>query len=188
LLSGHPGLAQSVVVAGNDGAGQRKLVAYVVPVRGSGIDGPHAVSGAELRRYAAERVPESMVPAVFQVLERMPTTADGKVDRASLPAPAFVDERNRVPRDRTEQVLAKAFAEVLELDRVGVDDDFFDLGGNSLRAIRLAGLIRTELDVEVSIRKLFVARSVAGLSEMWEDMSRSGRPALRRRTHQGEVL
>ncbi|MFE0424884.1 phosphopantetheine-binding protein [Streptomyces sp. NPDC058953] len=77
---------------------------------------------------------------------------------------------------------------MLELDRVGIDDDFFDLGGNSLRAIRLTGLIRAELDQEVSIRTLFVARTVTGLAEMWQDLARSSRPALRRRTKGGEVL
>jgi nonribosomal peptide synthetase DhbF len=125
---------------------------------------------------------------VFVVLERLPVTAGGRVDRAALPEPAFDDGRYRAPRNSTERVLAEAFADVLEVDRVGIDDDFFDLGGNSLRAIRLVGLIRAELNQEVSIRTLFAVRTVAGLSDTWQDLAQSSRPALRRRTKDGEVL
>ncbi|MEV6731499.1 amino acid adenylation domain-containing protein [Streptomyces sp. NPDC051364] len=181
VLSEHSGLAQSVVVVKEDGSGQQRLVAYVVPVRGQ------AVSGEELRRFAAGWLPESMVPSVFTVLERLPVTVNGTVDRASLPEPEF-DAKYRAPRNETERVLAAAFADVLELDRVGIDEDFFDLGGNSLRAIRLVGLIRAELNQEVSIRRLFAARTITGLSDMWKDLAQSSRPTLRRRTREGAVL
>ncbi|MHA5051009.1 non-ribosomal peptide synthetase [Streptomyces sp. SD15] len=181
-LSEHTGLAQSVVVVGKDTSGQQRLVAYVVPVGGQ------AVAGDELRRFAAGRLPEFMIPSVFVVLERLPLTAGGRVDRASLPEPTFDDEKYRAPRDHTERVLAEAFADVLELDRVGIDDDFFDHGGNSLRAIRLTGLIRAELNQEVPIRTLFAVRTIAGLTDTWKDLARSSRPTLRRRTKEGEVL
>ncbi|QDY80098.1 non-ribosomal peptide synthetase [Streptomyces qinzhouensis] len=188
-LAEHPGLALTVVAAGRDGAGQRRLAAYAVPAaaRGGG-DGPGVPTAEELRRFAAGRLPEFMVPSVFVVLERLPMTPGGRVDRAALPAPAFDDNRYRAPRDHTERVLAEAFADVLELDRIGIDQDFFDLGGNSLRAIRLVGLIRAELNFEVSIRTLFAARTIAGLSDMRKDLAPSSRPALRRRTQEGEVL
>ncbi|MEU6770353.1 AMP-binding protein [Streptomyces sp. NPDC046759] len=182
-LSEHPGLARSVVAVRVDGSGQRRHVAYVVPV--DGTDGP---TGEELRRFAAGRLPEFMVPSAFVVLERLPVTVDGRADLASLPEPEFGDGRYRAPRNRTERVLAEAFADVLEMDRVGIDDDFFDLGGNSLRAIRLVGLIRAELNLEVSIRTLFAARTITGLTDMWGDLSRSSRPTLRRRTQGGQVL
>ena len=146
------------------------------------------MSADELRRFAAERLPESTAPTLFTVLDQLPLTAGGLVDRAALPRPACDDEKYRAPRNETERALAKAFAEVLELDRVGIDEDFFDLGGNSLRAIRLVGLIRAELNQEVSIRRLFAARTVLGLSDMWKDLGRSSRPALRRRTKEGAVL
>ncbi|MFJ5780219.1 AMP-binding protein [Streptomyces sp. NPDC093094] len=181
-LSEHPGLAGAAVAVGRDGSGQQRLLAYAVPVGGE------TVSGEELRRFAAGRLPEPMVPSVFTVLERLPLTADGSVDRAALPEPGADDGKYRAPRNDTERILAEAFAEVLELDRVGIDEDFFDLGGNSLRAIRLVGLIRAELRQEVSIRRLFVARTVVGLSEMWQDFSRSSRPALSRRTKDGAVV
>jgi nonribosomal peptide synthetase DhbF len=186
VLSEHTGLAQSVVVTRKGDVGQQRLVAYVVPV--GGRDRGAGLSVEELRRFAAGRLPEFRVPSVFVVLERLPVTAGGRVDRAALPEPAFDDGQYRAPRNRTERVLAEAFADVLELDRVGIDEDFFDLGGNSLRAIRLVGLIRTELNLEVSIRTLFAARTIAGLSDRWKDLAQSSRPTLRRRTKDGEVV
>ncbi|MEI5103098.1 phosphopantetheine-binding protein [Streptomyces sp. PmtG] len=165
-----PGLARSVAVARKDDSGQQRLIAYVVPAGGQ------TLSAEDLRRYAAGRLPEAMVPSVFMVLERLPLGADGRLDRAALPEPTFDDASYRAPRNDTERVLAAAFADVLELDRVGIDQDFFDLGGNSLRAIRLVSVIRTELKQEVSIRTLFAARTIAGLSDMWKDLAQSSRP------------
>ncbi|WP_225626552.1 AMP-binding protein [Streptomyces werraensis] len=181
-LSEHPALAQAVVTVQEDPGGRRRLTAHVVPVAG------RTPSADELRRFATERLPEVQVPSAFTVLDRLPLTAGGRVDRAALAQPVPDDETYRAPRNETERVLAKAFAEVLERDRVGIDEDFFDLGGNSLRAIRLVGLIRAELKQEVSIRGLFAARTVLGLSDMWKDLGRSSRPALRRRTKEGAVL
>lgn len=181
-LSEHTGLARSVVVVRQDDAGQQRLVAYVVPAGG------RTVEAEELGRFAAGRLPKTMVPSVFAVVESLPVTADGRVDRASLPKPVLDDGTYRAPRNDTERILAAAFAEVLELDRVGIDEDFFDLGGNSLRAIRLVGLIRSELNQEVSIRRVFAARTISGLSDMWKDLARSSRPTLRRRTKEGAVV
>ncbi|MGY5060939.1 non-ribosomal peptide synthetase [Streptomyces sp. 900105755] len=194
VLSEHPGLAQSVVVSGKDRSGKLRLVAYVVPTGGwagnsTGTGDIRAgLSDDDLRRFAAGRLPEFAVPSVFTVLERLPVTAGGRVDRASLPEPEFGDGGYRAPRNRIERVLAEAFADVLERDRVGIDEDFFDLGGNSLRAIRLVGMIRAELNLEVSIRMLFAARTITGLLDMREGLARSRRPALRKRTREGELL
>lgn len=182
VLSGHPDVAQAVVAVRDDGSGHQRLVAYVVP--GGGRD----VSGEQVRQFAAGQLPEFMVPSAFTVLDRLPLAAGGRVDRAALPAPGFEQGRYRAPRNRTERVLADAFAAVLEVDRVGIDEDFFDLGGNSVRAIKLVGLIRAELNLEVSIRTLFAARTVIGLSDLWADLATSSRPALRRRTKDGEAL
>lgn len=185
-LAEHPGLALAVVVARTDDAGQQRLVAYAVPAGGRA---EADLSTEELRRFAAGRLPEAMVPSVFVLLERLPLTAGGRVDRTALPEPESGDGKYRAPRNRTERVLAEAFADVLELDRlVGIDEDFFDLGGNSLRAIRLVSLIRAELNQEVSIRTLFAARTIAGLSDKWKDLAQSSRPTLSRRTRAGEVL
>ncbi|MFE7173434.1 AMP-binding protein [Streptomyces sp. NPDC057616] len=182
VLAEHTALAQAAVTVRTDGSGQQRLVAYVVPAAG------HTVAADELRRFAAGWLPEPLVPSVFTVLERLPVTAAGRVDRAALPEPRFAEDTYRAPRNDTERVLAAAFADVLERDRVGIDEDFFDLGGNSLRAIRLVGLIRAELQQEVSIRRLFAARTVIGLSDMWKDLGQSRRPSLRRRTREGAVL
>jgi len=179
LLAEHPAVAQAVVTGRRDDAGQQRLVAHVVPVG--------ELSAGELRRFAAQRLPEPSMPSAFMVLDRLPMTAGGRVDLAALPRPALEDRR-QPPRNRTEEVLAEAFADVLGVERVGIDDDFFDLGGNSLRAIRVVGLIRAQLNVEVSIRTLFAARTIAGLSDRWRDIAPSSRPALRRRTRDGEVL
>jgi nonribosomal peptide synthetase DhbF len=181
-LAEHPGLARVLAEVTPDEAGQRRLVAYVVP------GGAAAPAVEELRAFATGRLPEAMVPSVFVLLDRLPLTADGRPDRAALPEPSCDGDSYRAPRNHTERVLAGAFADVLEVERVGIDDDFFDIGGNSLRAIRLVGLIRAELNQEVSIRKLFAARTIAGLSDLWGEVAPSSRPALRRRTRDGHVL
>ncbi|MFI6039312.1 AMP-binding protein [Streptomyces sp. NPDC051315] len=194
VLCEHPDVLRAVVAGAPDPSGQQRLVTYVVPV-GRRTSGGDAGAGEEadvldgrLRRFVAARLPDFMVPSLFMVVDRLPVTTDGRVDRVSLPEPRFGDTKYRAPRNRTEQVLAEAFADVLEVDRVGIEDDFFDLGGNSLRAIRLVGLIRAELDLEVSIRTLFATRSISGLAAVAERLSHSSRPALRRRTRDGHVL
>ncbi|MFJ8996351.1 AMP-binding protein [Streptomyces sp. NPDC102279] len=181
-LAEHPALAQSAVTVRPDTTGQPKLLAYVVPADS------RSVCADELRRFTAARLPEPLVPSLFTVLDQLPLTPGGRIDRTALPEPATDDDTYKAPRNDTEKILAAAFADVLELDRVGIDEDFFDLGGNSLRAIRLVGLIRAELNQEVSIRRLFAARTVTGLSDMWQDLARSSRPSLRRRTSNGAVL
>ncbi|MEZ0115638.1 amino acid adenylation domain-containing protein [Catenulispora sp. EB89] len=208
VLSEHAGLAHALVAGVRDPSGRQCLAAYVVPAAGKdGKDGKAGVAGAgtgdgaregaadqagpsseDLRRFAAERLPEYLVPSVFVVLDALPLTAGGRVDRASLPAPEFGGPGYRAPRNDTERILAEVFAEALEVERVGIDEDFFDLGGNSLRAIRLVGLVRSELNQELSIRTLFAVRTITGLSEMWSSLAQSTRPALRRRTKDGEVL
>ncbi|MET7943988.1 AMP-binding protein [Streptomyces sp. NPDC005302] len=181
-LAEHPALAQSAVTVRPDTTGRPRLLAYVVPAPSQSL------AADELRRFTAARLPEPLVPALFTVLDQLPLTPGGRIDRTALPDLAPDDDTYKAPRNDTEKILAAAFADVLELDRVGIDEDFFDLGGNSLRAIRLVGLIRAELNQEVSIRRLFAARTVMGLSDMWQDLARSSRPSLRRRTSNGAVL
>ncbi|WP_280277313.1 non-ribosomal peptide synthetase [Nocardia wallacei] len=136
---------------------------------------------ADLRRLAAERLPQFMVPAVVMVLDSMPLTANGKLDRAALPEPEFISStRYRPPSGERERVLAELFAEILGRDRVGVDDDFFVLGGHSLLATRLVSRIRAVLGVEVPVRVIFDAPTVAQLAQRWDELAPSRRPALRR--------
>ena len=130
------------------------------------VNDPSAIErGAELRGFVADRLPEFMVPAVVMVVESLPLTVNGKLDRRALPAPEFISGvAYRAPRDRRERVLAALFGEVLGVTRVGVDESFFDLGGHSLSAMRLMARVRAELGVEVPIRTLFEAPTVAQLA------------------------
>ncbi|WP_139836915.1 non-ribosomal peptide synthetase, partial [Mycobacterium szulgai] len=118
----------------------------------------------EIRRWVADRLPEFMVPSVVMVLDALPMTPNGKVDRKALPRPEFTSTvAYRDPRDGREAVLVGLFAEVLDVARVGIDDGFFDLGGHSLTVTRLVARIRTELNVEVPIRAVFEAPTVTQL-------------------------
>ncbi|WP_142245680.1 alpha/beta fold hydrolase, partial [Mycobacterium sp. IS-836] len=173
VLTAHPRVAHSVVVARSaaNAAGDiddKQLVGYVVPKPPTAASDAttSAALAADIRRYAATRLPEFMVPAAVIALEALPLTAHGKLDRRALPAPQFVsDVAYRAPRDPLERVLSALFAEVLGASRVGIDDGFFALGGHSLSAIRLVARIRTELGIEVPIRAIFDAPTIAQLAE-----------------------
>jgi amino acid adenylation domain-containing protein len=158
VLGQHPGVREAVVVAREDGPGERRLVGYVV------AEGDGLVVG-ELRGFLQRRLPEYMVPAVFVELAALPLTTSGKVDRRGLPVPAAPVVGGLAPRTAVEEVLAGLWAEVLELERVGVEDDFFELGGHSLLATRLVSRIRSTLRVELlPLRTLFENPTVASLA------------------------
>jgi len=157
-LQQQAGVVQAVVVVREDRAGEKRLVGYVV--------GEPGVEVGELRRGVGERLPDYMVPAAIVRLERLPLSPNGKLDRKALPAPEYQSgQAYRAPRTPQEEVLCALFAEVLGLSRVGLDDNFFELGGHSLLATRLISRARGTLGVELSIRSLFEAPSVAALVE-----------------------
>ncbi|WP_409180686.1 amino acid adenylation domain-containing protein [Amycolatopsis sp. VS8301801F10] len=166
-LTAHPGVADAVVVA-REAGGSKHLVAYVVPaagaVRASGdvTLGP-AFSLSELRAFAVRRLPAPLVPAAFVVLDRIPLNPNGKRDRAALPRPRIRSAEYRAPRDWAEETLAKHFADVLGVDRIGIDDDVFTVGLDSIRAIQVASRSRSE-GVEISAREIFESRTVAALA------------------------
>ncbi len=151
------GVRQAAVVVREDGATGRQLVAYVVMNEGSVLD------EAQVRHRLSERLPEYMTPAAFVVLDELPLTTNGKLDRRALPAPGVRHDGYRAPRSPQEEILCSIFAQVLSRERVGIHDSFFELGGHSLLAARLTGLVRTALGVELPIRALFESPTVAGL-------------------------
>jgi amino acid adenylation domain-containing protein len=159
VLSGHPDVGQAAVIVRED-RGVARLVAYVVPAAGRAAPEP-----AVLRQYAAERMPDYMVPPAFVAVERLPRTTNGKLDRAALPAPDLAAlVTGRPPRDRREVALCGMFADLLGVDEIGIDDDFFSLGGHSLLVGRLIGRIRDEFGVRLGIRAVFEAPTVAKLA------------------------
>ncbi|MFC6018397.1 amino acid adenylation domain-containing protein, partial [Plantactinospora solaniradicis] len=174
MLHGHPDVEQVVVVARED-----RLVAYVVTEAGT----------PELREHVAARLPEYMVPATFVVLPELPLNVNGKLDREALPAPEYAGgDPERGPATEYEELLCSAFGEVLGRETVGVDEDFFELGGHSLLAVRLASSIRKALGVEMPLRVLFEAPTVASLSARLDDMRTAPtRPALRPRPRPDRV-
>ncbi|HEX5406635.1 MAG TPA: amino acid adenylation domain-containing protein [Pseudonocardiaceae bacterium] len=167
----HPGVSEAVVAARPDRSGGKRLVAYVVPV-GS------PPQPAELRRFLAEALPDYMVPAVFAVLDALPLSTGGKVDRARLPEPRrarSADEDNHAaPNTPNEKALAAIWAEVLQLDRVGVHDNMTELGGHSLAALRVAGRIRSELDGGVPVTALLQATTIAAQAKHLDDRATAG--------------
>ncbi|MEE1797712.1 amino acid adenylation domain-containing protein [Streptomyces sp. JV176] len=174
VLAAHEQVAQAAVVAREDTPGDPRLVAYVVPDAGGG-DGATGEAGpgdggvpldTAVREFAASRLPQSMVPSAVAVLERLPLTANGKLDRAALPAPDYSagpGRGGRGPATLREQLLCSIFEQVLGVSSVGAEESFFELGGHSLMAVRLVNRIRSVLGMEVPMRAVFEAPTVAGL-------------------------
>ncbi|GHE03399.1 amino acid adenylation domain-containing protein [Streptomyces alanosinicus] len=159
VLAGHPDVSEAAVAVRDLPGAARALVGYVVPDRGGAPLDPVA-----LRRYAADRLPAAMVPGALVVVDAIPRTPNGKVNRRALPAPDAEAAGQAPPSGPDEQVLCDLFAEVLGLPRVGAQDDFFALGGHSLLATRLAARVRSVLGVELGLRALFEAPTPAGLA------------------------
>jgi amino acid adenylation domain-containing protein len=155
VLAAHPRVGQAVVIAREDRPGDKRLVGYV-----TGTADP-----AEIRERLAERLPTYMVPAAVVILEALPLTPNGKLDKRALPAPEYTAGGYRAPANAVEEMLAGIYARVLGLQRVGVDDSFFDLGGDSLSAMRVIAAVNTGLDAGLAVRALFDAPSVRSLSQ-----------------------
>ncbi|AUG76133.1 amino acid adenylation domain-containing protein [Kitasatospora sp. MMS16-BH015] len=179
-LSAVEGVGQVAVVVREDVPGDRRLVGYVVPVPGGVVD------GAGVRSVVAGVLPEYMVPSAVVVLDGLPLTVNGKLDRRALPVPEVVVSGGGRPRSVREEILCGLFAEVLGLPEVGVDDSFFELGGHSLLATRLIARVRSVLGAELGIQAVFAEPTVAGLVSRLE--SSAGRVVLGRRVVRPELL
>ncbi|GHJ15511.1 non-ribosomal peptide synthetase [Micromonospora sp. AKA38] len=166
VLSGCAGVRDAVVLLRGSGV-EARLVAYVVPVAGARLD------VASLRRALAVSLPEYMVPAAFVVLDRLPLTANGKLDKRALPEPdgrAFGQTGYVPPENVVQERLCVVWADVLGVDRVGIRDSFFELGGDSIRAVSLVGALRAE-GFDLSVRDVFDRRTVAELADLLGERS-----------------
>jgi amino acid adenylation domain-containing protein len=163
VLIQHPGVEQVIVTPWGETPEQQRLVAYVV------LHQARAPSAAELRDFLKKKLPEYMVPSALTLLDVLPRTPHGKLDRKALPAPnqsrPEMEERYVAPRTPVEELLAEIWAEVLKLDKVGIHDNFFGLGGHSLLAIQVISRIREGLLAELPLRRLFETPTVAGVAE-----------------------
>ncbi|MEU6869016.1 amino acid adenylation domain-containing protein, partial [Streptomyces sp. NPDC046876] len=163
-LVAHEDVASAVVTVREDSSGDKRLIAYVVPRKGARPE------TSTLRRWCAHRLPDYMLPTGFVVLEKLPSTPNGKVDRRSLPAPDHdrpdLAVQYVAPRDHVETTVAGIWSQILGVDRVGIHDNFFDLGGHSLLATRTVSLMRQELGREVTVRDLFTSPTVEQLAEV----------------------
>ncbi|HXO42895.1 MAG TPA: phosphopantetheine-binding protein, partial [Thermoanaerobaculia bacterium] len=187
-LCHHPAVREAVVMAfAGDRPGDKRLAAYVVTGAATPVSPPAAATGSpatpeppatpeihELREHLRRSLPDYMVPAAFVFLPALPLTANGKVDRQALPRPGQhrPEERRRyvAPRSEVETVLASICGEALGVERLGVDDDFFELGGDSLMAVRAIFRIRKAVGVELPVRSFFDAPTVAGLAALVEEL------------------
>ena len=155
-LAGVDGVEQAVVIAREDRPGDKRLVGYV-----TGTADP-----ATARTKLADRLPAYMVPTAVMVIDALPLTVNGKLDKRALPAPEYQEvDHYRAPASPTEETLAGIYAQVLGIDRVGVDDSFFHLGGDSLSAMRVIAKINTAFGTHLSVRVLFDTPSVSSLSQ-----------------------
>nr|MDZ8289084.1 amino acid adenylation domain-containing protein [Nostoc sp. ChiSLP01] len=166
LLASHLDVWESVVVVREDEPGDKRLVAYVVK-------SDESLTINQLRQFLKAKLPEYMVPSAFVLLESLPLTSNGKVDRRALPKPELDStllEKFVAPRTPVEEMLALIWAQVLKVEQVGIHDNFFELGGHSLLATQLLSRIRNIFKIELPLRELFVAATVAELAKEIEQL------------------
>jgi len=167
-LSRHPAIRETVVIAREDKPGQKRLVAYVVLRPGI------AVTNAGLRHFLGQDLPDYMIPAAFVTMDSLPLGSSGKVDRSELPSLAegniLRDETFISPRNPTEEQIAAIIGELLGLEHLGVNDNFFLLGGNSLLATQVIARVRESFDIEVTLLNVFDHPTVAGIAAVVEQL------------------
>jgi amino acid adenylation domain-containing protein len=171
VLASHATLREAVVIVTGE-AEQQRLSAYVV------IDGMAAPAAGELRRYLRTKLPEHMVPAGYWRVERLPLLPSGKINRAALPASLAIALREEAelvdPRNETETKLAEIWKELLQVEQAGIEQNFFELGGHSLLALQLTARIRRTFEVELPVRTVFEAPTIAALALELEKAQAAG--------------
>ncbi|HKH48535.1 MAG TPA: amino acid adenylation domain-containing protein, partial [Thermoanaerobaculia bacterium] len=180
VLAAHPGVREAVVLVRED-----RLVAYVVLDRTDPTD--RSDLDSMLAAWLRDRLPEIMIPSAFMILEALPRTANGKIDRAALPDPEQEEAAGEAPRTPVEELLAGIWSEVLGRPPIGRDEDFFALGGHSLLATRVVSRVRQALGVELPLRALFEAPTVAGLARAAEARRGPAPPPLLPVPRQGDL-
>jgi surfactin family lipopeptide synthetase A len=181
VLASHESIKEAVVIMTGQGE-QQKLSAYVV-----GIDGKPAAGAGELRRYLRTKLPEHMVPAGYWQLNKLPLLPSGKIDRRSLPGSSAIalEEAALVePRNEVEAKLAEIWKELLQVEHVGIEQNFFELGGHSLLALQLTARIRRALEIDLPVRTVFEAPTIAAMAPELEKAratGRKGQPSIPRR-------
>ncbi len=171
-LTTHPDITHAAVTVHHDHHTGDRLVGYVVPRNHTPLD------PTTIHTFAADHLPDYMVPTPITILDALPLTTNGKIDRRALPAPAPLNRQFRAPVTPTEQTIADVFADVLSIDRVGLDDDFFTLGGNSLLAIQVSARLREALDVEMQVTWLFTGATVEAIASRVEAVSDGSTPIV----------
>ena len=170
VLNTQTQVQQSIVVAHQDSSGNQRLVAYVVASDESGTP-------QQLRDNLKQKLPEYMVPSLFMTLDSLPLTPNGKIDRQALPAPDGEISRSHeyvAPRNPSEEILANIFADLLKLNHVGINDNFFEIGGHSLLATQLVSRVRQALNLEVTLKEIFVSPTIAQLEPRLREIKAAG--------------
>ncbi|MEO0971274.1 MAG: non-ribosomal peptide synthetase, partial [Cyanobacteria bacterium J06639_18] len=175
VLCEHPQVQQAVVMAREDMADDKRLVAYVVAAE-------EPFSAPQLRSFVAAKLPAYMVPATFVSLAALPLTPNGKVDRKALPVPdenISRDSEHVAPRTPEEEIIANIFAAVLGVQSVGIHDNFFELGGHSLLATQLISRLRSALTVEIPLRAIFESPTIVQLGQTITELRTTNQASMR---------
>jgi acyl-coenzyme A synthetase/AMP-(fatty) acid ligase/acyl carrier protein len=173
LLASHPQIWETVVLVWDDTAGDKRLVAYIVP------QPEITIIIDEIRQFLKAKLPDYMVPNAFVILEALPLTTNGKIDRRALPPPNLdISDKYVAPSTPIEEILVNIWSEVLKVEKVGINDNFFELGGHSLLATQLVAQIRDRLKIELPLRQLFNTATLAELAQGIEQLKQEKLPII----------
>jgi amino acid adenylation domain-containing protein len=173
LLASHPQIWETVVLVWDDTAGDKRLVAYIVP------QPEITIIIDEIRQFLKAKLPDYMVPNAFVILAALPLTTNGKIDRRALPPPNLdISDKYVAPSTPIEEILVNIWSEVLKVEKVGINDNFFELGGHSLLATQLVAQIRDRLKIELPLRQLFNTATLAELAQGIEQLKQEKLPII----------